>query len=137
MKKRKIHIPFLFTVLLCTACTGSRPMEGDYRIRFSGSTGLYTREFDLQVTDTRKDSVEIYQEAQRSVLQKNGKALSGPLRINDVSLGQVQTQTPFRLQGTLKGNEAEGDFETVIITYTSPTIYYDTIRGSFMLFPRN
>ncbi|MBL0913694.1 MAG: hypothetical protein IBJ09_15115 [Bacteroidia bacterium] len=137
MKRRRLNISALLVTLLCAACTGSRPMEGDYRIRFNGNAGAYLQEFDLQVTDTRKDSVEMYQEAQRSVLQKNGKELSGALRINDVSLGQVQQQTPFLLQGTLKGNEAEGGFETVIITYTNPTVYYDTIQGSFTLFPRN
>lgn len=136
MKRRRLNISALLVTLLCAACTGSRPMEGDYRIRFNGNAGTYLKEFDLRLTDTRKDSVEIYQDAQRSVLQKNGKELGGALRINDVSLGQVQAQTPFLLQGTLRGNEAEGGFETTIITYTNPTVYYDTIRGSFMLTPR-
>jgi|GEM_PF-1389051 len=135
MKRRKLNIPAALAVLLCVACTRNRPMEGDYRIRFSGNGGAYAKEFDLQVTDTRKDSVEIYWENHRSVLQKNGKELSGSLDINDVSLGQVQAQTPFLLQGSLKGSEAEGDFETTIITYTNPTVYYDTIRGSFTLIP--
>jgi len=133
MKKRN-SIPVLILVLLAS-CTGSRPSEGEYRIEFTAESGAYSRKFPLEVSTVNADSLEVYWKNTRSVLYKNKNKVDGALSITDPDLGQVQSQTPFLLRGTIKGNDVQGDFETTIITHTNPTVYYDTLRGQFHMYP--